>query len=169
MTRRTLSSVLADGEIVQYTYKGQIFQAYFQSGILVNCDDNTLTYSSPTTFANECSGGSVNGWLQVRVLREGALWRLCDLPADEHLESENNKRSKRMPTGTKTKSVATIALQPVPPKSIIASIIVSNEAPLEITSITRIALPSISAPGLATALASPGHSSSASSSTTDNC
>ncbi len=141
MSRRTLSSILADGEIVQFTYKKQVFQAYFQSGILVNCEDNSRTYMSPTQFANECSGGSHNGWLRCKVLREGSLWKLCDLPVDaalaanENLEDNVTVRSKRMPP----KSVPKVTtLPPVQPKSIIASIIVSNEAPLEVTSISRV-------------------------------
>ncbi len=139
MARRTLSSVLADGEIVQYKYKGQVFQAYFQSGILVNCDDNSRTYGSPGGFANECSGQSVNGWIHCRVLRDGVLWKLCDLPCDEHLESGDAIKSKKMPAKAKVKSNQAI-LPPVQPKSIVASIIVANEAPLEVTSITRITL-----------------------------
>lgn len=138
--RRTLSAVLADGEIVQFTYKKQVFQAYFQSGILVNCDDNTQTYNSPTTFANECSGGkSINGWLRCKVIRDGALWKLCDLQSEEHLEDEDITKSKKMPPKSKPK---VDALPVVQPKSIVASIIVANEAPLEVTSINRIHLSS---------------------------
>ena len=70
---RSLLTVLQDGEIVQFRQE----QAYFVSGHLVHADKR---YTSPTAFANDVSGSSINGWLQCKVMRNGVWKRLNELP-----------------------------------------------------------------------------------------
>jgi hypothetical protein len=139
---RTLCSALIEGEVVHYKYKGQVFQAEYQSGILVNADDTSLTYTTPGGFANSCSGGSVNGWQACRIERDGVWTKLGDLPWID-LEDEPVKVSKKMPPQTQRKKPATIQkaaiMQPIEPQSIIAGIIVRPE-PLIVKSVKRITL-----------------------------
>lgn len=133
---RPLYTALYEGEVVRYTYKGQVFQAEYQSGILVNADDNSLTYTSPGGFANSCSGQSVNGWRSCRVERDGTWTKLEDLPWID-LEDEPVKVSKKMPVQRKKQaSQKAIAIEP---QTIIAGIIVKPE-PLIIKSMRRVTL-----------------------------
>jgi hypothetical protein len=138
MTRnkRSLNSVLLSGEIVQYKYRGEIYEAYFQDGILIRADDGT-TFDTPTAFTNAISGGSVSGWQHCRVLRDGISRRLADLP-------------ERVFSLEETKDVPTITLKEMPPKSIkvkrlvpatvVAHIIEAAEPALEVRAVKRILL-----------------------------
>ncbi len=76
---RSLHAVLLPGEIVQYTYAGRLHEAYFEDGALIRVDDGRR-YDTPTAFANAASGNSVSGWLHCRVMRDGRLMRLNELP-----------------------------------------------------------------------------------------
>jgi hypothetical protein len=75
---RSLFAVLVPGEIVQYKCRGQIYEAYFDDGVLIRTDDGSR-YDTPTAFANDVSGNSVSGWLHCRVERGGVSIKLQDL------------------------------------------------------------------------------------------
>lgn len=139
MTRnkRSLNSVLLSGEIVQYKYRGEIYEAYFQDGALIRADNGDI-YDTPTAFTNAVSGGSVSGWQHCRVIRDGSSRRLCDLPG-------------RVFNLEETKDVPTITMQEMPPPksikvkrlvptTVVAHIIEAAEAPLEVRAVKRVLL-----------------------------
>lgn len=139
MTRkRSLNSVLQSGEVVQYKYRGEIYEAYFQDGALIRTDNGDI-YDTPTAFTNAVSGGSVSGWQHCRVLRDGISRRLADLP-------------ERVFSLQETKDTPTITMQemPPPPKqlkvkrlvpaTVVAHIIEAAEPALEISAVKRVLL-----------------------------
>ena len=135
---RPLASALHEGEVVRYTYKDQVFLAEYQSGILVNADDTSLTYTSLGGFVKSCCPTKPpNGWTVCRVERDGTWTKLEDLPWID-LEDEPVKVSKKMPPSRAApKKAAT--LPPPEPQMIIAGIIVKPE-PLIVKSVRRVTL-----------------------------
>lgn len=156
MPARSLLTVLTDGEIVQFRDS----QAYFVSGQLVRADDSNKRYTSPTSFANDVSGGSINGWLQCRVMRDGVWKRLNELPTiawsltdEAHppcylvppgpLKSETDKDAVEMPPRVRRVKVA--AQEPVATaksipqtKSLIVCGMEAAEVPLPVRCVIRI-------------------------------
>lgn len=142
MTRkRSLNSVLQSGEVVQYKYRGEIYEAYFQDGSLIRSDNGDIYYT-PTAFTNAVSGGSVSGWQHCRVLRDGISRRLADLP-------------ERVFSLQETKDVPTITMQEMPPQpkslkvkrlvpaTVVAHIIEAAEPALEVRAVKRVLVQSI--------------------------
>ena len=160
MSRRSLHSVLQDGEVVQFKHGPHTYQSYFQAGLLINTEDPKKTYTSPTGFANDCSKSSINGWLNCRVLRDGQWLKLKDLPQVAYVlqeqppaiiaESPDPKdgptiKIKRMPP--KGQIPAKKALPPVHQYTIIANVLEPAEPAIEVTSVSRITLKPLTVDG----------------------
>jgi hypothetical protein len=146
--RRSLHSVLQDGEVVQFKHGTDTYQSYFRSGLLISLDDPAKQYTSPTGFANDCSNSSVNGWLHCKVLREGKWLKLADLPQVAYTLQEEPPtiiaspkdaptiRIKRMPP--KAANTPKKALPPVHQFTIIANVLEPMEPAIEVTSVRRV-------------------------------
>jgi hypothetical protein len=148
-TRRSLHSVLQDGEVVQFKHGTNTYQSYFRSGLLISLDDPAKQYTSPTGFANDCSKSSINGWIHCKVLRDGNWLKLADLPQTTYtlqeeipaiLATETPKdgptiRIKRMPPKT---TAPKKALPPVHQFTIIANVLEPAEPAIEVTSVRRV-------------------------------
>jgi hypothetical protein len=156
-TRRSLHSVLQDGEVVQFKHGANTYQSYFQSGLLISLDDPAKQYTSPTGFANDCSKSSINGWLHCKVLRDGKWLKLGDLPsvayslqeeppaiiADTSPKDGPTIRIKRMPPALnvqpqKKTTVQKKALPPVHQFTIIANVLEPPEPAIEVRSVRRV-------------------------------
>lgn len=158
-SRRSLHSVLQDGEVVQFKHGPHTYQSYFQAGLLINTEDPKKTYTSPTGFANDCSKSSINGWLHCKVLRDGTWLKLNDLPLINYTLQEQPPaiivatdtpkdgptiKIKRMPTQKKTPSAPVKkVLPPVHQYTIIANVLEPPEPAIEVTSVSRITLKSL--------------------------
>jgi hypothetical protein len=141
-SRRSLHSVLQDGEVVQFKHGPNTYQSYFRAGLLISTEDPKKTYTSPTGFANDNSKSSVNGWLHCRVLRDGQWLKLADLPQVSYMLQEIPAPKdgptiviKRMPPKQPpTKK----ALPPVHQHTIIANVLEPAEPAIEVTAVERI-------------------------------
>lgn len=155
MSRRSLHSVLQDGEVVQFKHGTHTYQSYFQAGLLINTEFPKKTYTSPTGFANDCSKSSINGWLFCRVLRDGQWLKLKDLPQTNYslqeappaIISEPSTpkdgptiKIKRMPPAKAAAAPAKKALPPVHQFTIIANVLEPAEPAIEVTAVHRIIL-----------------------------
>jgi hypothetical protein len=153
-SRRSLHSVLQDGEVVQFKHGPHTYQSYFQAGLLISTEDPKKTFTSPTGFANDCSKSSINGWLHCKVLRDGQWHKLADLPQVAYVLQEQPPaivaaespapkdgptiKIKRMPP--KGQSTAKKALPPVHQYTIIANVLEPAEPAIEVTAVRRITL-----------------------------
>ena len=162
MSRRSLHSVLQDGEVVQFKHGSDTYQSYFQAGLLINTEFPKKTYTSPTGFANDCSKSSINGWLFCRVLRDGQWLKLKDLPQTNYTLQEAPPaivaepstpkdgptiKIKRMPA--KGQPPAKKALPPVHQFTIIANVLEPAEPAIDVTSVRRITLKPLTVDGTA--------------------
>lgn len=145
MPRRQLSTILYEGELVQYNQaNGQIWQATYSEGLLISTIDPKKQFTSPSAFVNDCKGGSTNGYVACRVCRDGTWIKLIDL--DEIVEAPvlKVKRKKvteeeEMPPPKKQTHLLKSPQQALPPaKTIFATVVEGIDVPIEIAEIVRI-------------------------------
>ncbi len=146
MPRRQLSSILYEGEIVQYTQaNGQVWQATYSEGLLISTLDPNKQYTSPSAFVNDCKGGSTNGYVACRVCRDETWIKLIDLEPIEDAPVLKVKRKKGteeevMPPKKIQQQHLLKSPQPTlgPVKTLFATVVEGIDPPIEITNVVRV-------------------------------
>ncbi len=146
MPRKQLYSILYEGEIVQYNQaNGQIWQATYSNGLLVSTIDPKKTFTSPSSFVNDCKGGSNNGYALCKVCRDGIWIKLGDLPELDDVSPPTTLKVKRreeeeeMPPAKKTTHLLKSPQTSLPPTStIFATVVESIDEPIEISKVVRV-------------------------------
>ncbi len=78
---RNLVDYLREGEVISHTCYGNTYRAVYREGVLVDAIDPGLVFASPTSFANaHLEKGKANGWDKCKVVRDGVMIWLKDLP-----------------------------------------------------------------------------------------
>ncbi len=144
MPRRQLSTILYEGEIVQYNQaNGQIWQCTYSNGLLISTIDPTKQFTSPSAFVNDCKGGNTNGYIACRVCRDGTWIKLSDLTELQEAPVLKVKRKRaieeeEMPPKKPTHLLKSPQQSLAPPKTLFATIVESVDAPIEVNNVVRV-------------------------------
>ncbi len=145
MPRKQLYSILYEGEIVQYNQaNGQIWQATYSNGLLISTIDAKKTFTSPSSFVNDCKGGSNNGYALCKVCRDGEWIKLGDLPEIEEkirpatLKVKRREEEEDMPPKKTTHLLKSPQASLPATQTIFATVVESVDEPIEIANVVRI-------------------------------
>jgi hypothetical protein len=146
MPRKQLYSILYEGEIVQYNQaNGQVWQATYSNGLLISTIDAKKTFTSPSSFVNDCKGGNSNGYALCKVCRDGVWIKLGDLPKLDDapppatLKVKRREEEEEMPQAKKASHLLKSPQAHLPAAStIFATVVESIDEPIEIANVVRI-------------------------------